>query len=300
MISYVYKVFTIIFMAKILVIFGFLSLFLTKLEASVILDKIVEYVVSGIEPDQRLVSTALQKLPDEPKRTIGYIALVDESIFYANGVKLGSMSRWNHVALILCEPKDIIPMDAGKEELEKIDKTNWLCFESHPFLGDLHLVPWSTFIANEHDNHLLKADISLRPFFYEQDSKMPEPEQLAPIIGKYLGMPYKKSGKELFYSIIRANTTNDKSSIFCAELSALLLQDLGILPDAPNDSGYMLANNFIPADFSEMRPNALHLNKVTLGKEIPVITNNRGIFRKTYNDFLYWLGLIRGWVLGGR
>jgi hypothetical protein len=287
-------------MTKIFVIFGFLALFLTKLEASVILDKIVEYVVSGIEPDKKLVNTALQELTDEPKRTLGYVALVDESIFYANGVKLGSMSRWNHVALILCEPKDIISIDAGKEELEKIDKTNWLCFESHPFLGDLHLVPWSTFIANEKDNHLLKADISLRPFLYERDSKMPESEQIAPIVSQYLGMPYKKSGKELFYSIIRANTTNDKSSIFCAELSALLLQELGILPDGPSDSRYMLANNFIPADFSEMRPNALQLNKVTLGKEIPVIVNNRGIIRKTYNSFLCWLGFIRGWALGGR
>ena len=286
-------------MTKILVIFGFLSLFLTNLEASVILDKMVEYIVSGIEPDKKLVSTALQKLTDEPKRTLGYVALVDESIFYANGVKFGSMSRWNHVALILCEPKDIISIDDCKEELEQIDKTNWLCFESHPFLGDLHLIPWSTFIANEQDNHLLNADISLRPFFYEQDT-MPKSEQLAPIIDQYLGIPYKKSGKELFYSIIRANTTNDKSSIFCAELSALFLQDLGILPDGHNDSRYMLANNFIPADFSEMRPNALQLNKVTLGKEIPVIANNRGVFRKTYNEFLYLLSLIRGWVLGGR
>ena len=202
------------------------------------------------------------QFPEDKELTLGYIALVENTLITSNIIKAGTLSKWSHVAMILCNRSDISEKPFG------IDKTNWYCFEANTQLdNNVHLFNWEKFNLNEK----AAAKLVLRPMLYNE--KAPEANILKQVVNRYLGRPYETILSELALAPFRVNSAENANSIFCSELVALTLQDLGFL-DAKN----RLSNNYVPADFSLERPHALKLNGVSLGKET-ILESKTGIFR---------------------
>ena len=93
------------------------------------------------------------------------------------------------------------------------------------------------------------------------DGRIPNSEFLKDVVNKYINRPYEKHMSELFLAAFKENSSEDQRSLFCSELTALVLQELGLLAAA------RLADNYVPADFSLERPNALNLIGASLGNE---------------------------------
>jgi hypothetical protein len=63
---------------------------------------------------------------------------------------------------------------------------------------------------------------------------------------KYKGRPYERSGMEFLRAKLRGNKHANMSSVFCSELVATVLQDVGVLPLKP------YANNYSPDDIGKL------------------------------------------------
>ncbi len=192
---------------------------------------------------------------------LGYIVLVDGQKLINNIIELGTVSRWSHVAMVLCNPSDITQNPSAANQ------QSWYCFESNITQGnDVHVIAWKDFISSQNS-----SSVVVRSFQYES-GKMANSEFLKAVVNKYLNRPYETITSELVLSAFRANTSEDLRSLFCSELTALVLQDLGLL------SNVKLADNYVPADFSLERPNSLKLIGAKLGNEIPVQYIEEGFF----------------------
>ncbi len=206
------------------------------------------------------------ELPDN--LALGYIVLVDGQKLINNIIEIGTMSKWSHVAMVLCNPSDITQNPTTSNQ------QSWYCFESNTIEGDdVHVVAWKDFISFENN-----SSVAVRPFQYEP-GKMANPEFLKSVVNKYLNRHYEIHTSELILAAFRANNREDLGTLFCSELTALVLQDLGLLSDTK------LADNYVPADFSLERPNSLKLIGAKLGSEIPVQPIPNGFFGTISNCF---------------
>lgn len=219
-------------------------------------------------------------LPDNI--ALGYIVLVDGQKLINNIIEIGTESEWSHVAMVLCAPDDIVlnPTIANTQ--------SWYCFESNTTDGDnVHLISWQEFMTEEN-----QASVAVRALQYDPD-KMPNSEFLKAVVNKYLSLPYETETSELVLSAFGANTTENLKSLFCSELVALVLQDLGLL------SANKLADNYVPADFSNERLNALQLIGVKLGDQVQLQSVSEGIFDNVierFTSFTRFLGQRLGFI----
>jgi hypothetical protein len=73
-------------------------------------------------------------------------------------------------------------------------------------------------------------------------------DRVTNLVWDWVGTPYEKRPLELLKSIVHANNFDESSqkSLFCSEMTALLLQLTGFLPYGPKESP---ASNFLPRDF---------------------------------------------------
>lgn len=206
------------------------------------------------------------ELPDN--LALGYIALVDGQKLINNIIELGTVSRWSHVAMVLCNPNDITQNPSATNQ------RSWYCFESNITPGDdVHIITWKDFMSFENN-----SSVVVRPFQYEPN-KMANSEFLKAVVNKYLNRPYETDTSELILSAFRANDRENLKSLFCSELVALVLQDLGLLPNEK------LADNYVPADFSLERPNSVQLIGAKLGNETPVQRTKEGFFDTIIEGF---------------
>jgi hypothetical protein len=254
-----------------------LSFFTVELTAST---TILEDILSGTknEKTNTLINTvSLKELPNNRNLTLGYLALCEGTATVSDVIELGTASRWSHISMVFCEPSHI---KYTEKDLRKIDKTNWVCLDANidQAGNDVHLIPWSTFEEIEKE----AAAVVLRPFLYL--ANVPTYEQLK-VVNQYLGIPYEKFITELVGSAFRANTAENHLSLFCSELTALTLRELGMLTNDPCSPDFRYTNNFVPADFSKERPNALHLIGTKLGDEIPAKESTAGKNRKAFEAF---------------
>ena len=254
-----------------------LSFFTAELTAST---TILEDILGGTK-DSKINATikaaSFKEFPNNPSLTLGYLVLCEGTATVSDIIELGTVSKWSHIAMIFCEPNDI---KFTAEELNKTYKSKWLCLEANldQAGNDVHLIPWNTFEEIEKE----AAAVVLRPFAYLSD--LPTYEQLK-VINQYLGVPYEKFITELVGAAFRANTEENRQSLFCSELTALTLQDLGLLTIDASSPDFRFTNNFVPADFSKERPNALHLISARLGCEMPARPGTAGENRKAFESF---------------
>ncbi|MCX7342612.1 MAG: hypothetical protein NT128_00480 [Proteobacteria bacterium] len=254
-----------------------LSFFTAGLTAST---TILEDILSGTKDSKTnttIKAASIKEFPNDQNLTLGYLALCEGTATVSDVIELGTVSKWSHIAMIFCEPSDI---KFTAKELSKTNKSKWLCLEANldQAGNDVHLIPWSTFEEIEKE----AAAVVLRPFSYLSD--LPDYNQLK-IINQYLGVPYEKFITELVGAAFRANTAENHQSLFCSELTALTLQDLGLLTKDACSPDFRFTNNFVPADFSKERPNALHLIGARLGSEMAARPSSAGENRKAFESF---------------
>ena len=144
-------------------------------------------------------------------------------------------SPWSHVALAL-----------------RLADQDWvLCYESTTLsdIPDLvtgsrvkgvQAVPLSQRLA------AYGGSVAWRPV---EGRRYPDDEtQAVDFLRRYRGVPYERNQVELLCSALDATELGrnqpDASSVFCSELAALLLREVGVL------GGEAPANEFTPADFS--------------------------------------------------
>ncbi len=254
-----------------------LTLFTAELTAS---STILEDILSGTKASKTnatIKADSLKELPKDPGLTLGYLALCEGTATVSDVIELGTVSKWSHIAMIFCNPDDI---KCTAKELKKINKSNWFCLEANldQAGNDVHLIPWNTFEEIEKE----AAAVVIRPFIY--DDSTPTYEQLK-VINEYIGIPYEKFITELVGAAFRANTAENHQSLFCSELVALTLQELGLLTKNRLSPDFRFTNNFVPADFSKERPNSLHLIGARLGDEISARPDTKSSARKALESF---------------
>jgi hypothetical protein len=70
------------------------------------------------------------------------------------------------------------------------------------------------------------------------------PDIMSSILLENLGEPYERNPLTLFKAVIRGNSIEDLSSVFCSELVALVLKQTGYLVSEKLDA------NYLPKDFT--------------------------------------------------
>lgn len=127
---------------------------------------------------------------------------------------------------------------------ERTKTEGWYTFEStgttwqvrHLILPQVQINPWEN-IIDAYD-----GGISIRPFRFAPDNE-PSESKLGEFIEKYLGTAYEKNIKELVESLWGDNKADDTKSMFCSELVAFMMMELGLLEKTDH------ANNFLPVHF---------------------------------------------------
>ena len=215
--------------------------------------------------------TKWPKLPEALRDTelcLHGVALFSGSSVYGTIVKEATGSKWSHTGMILCPQKDR-------------NQSSWYLLEACHFPGrpfyeissyNVHVLPWadSSFSQNN--------DVAVRALEYGNGAE-PSSDMVKDVISKYIGVPYERHPSELFRAAFDANKKEDVSSLFCSEANALVLQDLGLL------SRNVMADNYVPADFSIGRPYALRLTGVRLGSELTVKEATRFGLASAFNSF---------------
>lgn len=235
-------------------------------------------ITKNVDIDPRLASTALESVPKDLPLTLGYLALCEGTSSESDIIELGTVSKWSHIAMVLCKPDDV---KLTFKDLSATNKASWFCLEATIDNAgkEVRLVPWSTFEETQKS----AASIVLRPFTYPLNSA-PNTEELK-FINTYLGLPYEKFITELIAAAFRTNEAEHRKSLFCSELVAMALQHLNMLTTEKTSPDFMHTNNFVPADFSLERPHSLHLIGAQLGDELQAKPEAKSEPRKAFECF---------------
>jgi len=169
-------------------------------------------------------------------------------------IRKGTMSTWSHAALIIRNPspnvRKIYKIDQNEEDI----KEKVFIFESDTETqdkrqgGGTQLFPFRRWmkncIAEYGDSYLVVWRSLKRP----ETMKLALDLDLFPSIDEWLismyGIGYERSRAQLVKSALHRNKDEDLTTIFCSELVAATLKNIGILhPEASS-------NNFVPRDFT--------------------------------------------------
>jgi hypothetical protein len=216
------------------------------------------------------------------------IALFNGHSYVSYTIKASPLSNWSHTGLWIRDTRYNLD-----------DRNGWYVFESlvdpsrTGFAASSAAEAYNVRLASWNHDVRSSDDISLRHFHYERGKK-PRSRALKLVVKKYIGRPYEQNLLELADGLLGANTRENAHSIFCSELNALVLQDLGLLSRAD------VASNFMPAHFSvERKSSALPLIDAHLGREHIMQQAPRSVFRTVFESvtdllrfFASGLGLI--------
>lgn len=148
----------------------------------------------------------------------GDIVLISNSEFYTHIAKLGTMSVWDHIAMVV--------------EVEK---------ELHLFESSPDGV-FTTPLNRRLKFYLKGSTLGVRRLIMSRTPEMKK--ALETFIKEVDGRPYKKNWMDLVRAWQGSHTSEDLSSIFCSELVAAAYKRMGLL------SNDIPSNNFLPVDFA--------------------------------------------------
>jgi hypothetical protein len=224
----------------------------------------------------------------DAKLSLEGIALSDGHSPFSYAIKASTLSKWSHVGLLVRDTRYCFDNMNG-----------WYVFESIASPSSIGTGPsaatvvYGVRLANWQRNLASSDDVTIRHLHYQNDNK-PSSDALKAAMCKYIGRPYEQNVPEMVGGVLEANVTGDSRSIFCSELNALVLQDLGLLPTNK------LASNFMPAHFSlERHSSSLPLIDAHLGREHVIRQVPRTIFKTIFESatgmlrfFAHRLGII--------
>jgi len=148
----------------------------------------------------------------------GDIVLISNSEFYTHIAKLGTMSVWDHIAMVV----------ERKKELH--------LFESSP--DGVFTTPLNKRLKF----YLRGSTLGVRRLIISRTPEMKK--ALKAFIKEVDGRPYKKNWMDLVRAWQGSHTSEDLSSIFCSELIAAAYKRMELLSDE------IPSNNFLPVDFA--------------------------------------------------
>lgn len=148
----------------------------------------------------------------------GDIILISNSEFYTHIAKLGTMSLWDHIAMVV----------ERKHELH--------LFESTP--DGVFTTP----LNRRLQFYLKSSTLGVRRLTLTRTAEMKK--ALRHFIREVDGRPYKQNWLDLVRAWQGSHTSEDLSSIFCSELIAAAFKRMGLF------SNEISSNNFLPVDFA--------------------------------------------------
>lgn len=167
------------------------------------------------------------------------IALFSSDDPFSMIIKKVTASNFSHVGLVFSKSRNSEPEE-------------WICFEStgsakevlKGVLPHVRLTPWDKVVNNYNGRIVFRGLETNRP---DEDER----KVVSQFIREHDQKKYERNPFELLKSILKWNKRSDESTVFCSELAAKCLMELGYLENS-------YPNNFVPADFSKIRGMTLH------------------------------------------
>lgn len=215
--------------------------------------KIIKYpfilvigLVFSLSISLELKASDLTDIEETENLCLKGIALFSSDDPFSIMIKKVTASKFSHVGLVFAKSRESQPDE-------------WVCFEStgsakevlKGVLPHVRLTSWNEVVKDYNGRIVFRG--------LETDrSEDEEKEIIAQFIKEHDRKKYEKKPIVLLKSILKWNKKPDESTLFCSELAAKCLMDLGYLEES-------CPNNFVPADFSQLRGMTLH--EGSLGKE---------------------------------
>lgn len=177
------------------------------------------------------------------------VALFSGTDPFSVGIKIATDSHYSHVGILLCDASE-----------DKSDPSSWYCFESTGGVEEIlngvfphaRVTRWYDVVKQ------YPGGVARRLLLSEKD---PDIETVTEFIRKYNGRAYEKDMGELLKSFNDGNDKPNMKTVFCSELTAALMQKLGIIDSA------IPSNNYLPSEFSVYKENLPFRAGYSLGGE---------------------------------
>lgn len=217
--------------------------------------RIQEHVQPNLLPIKNEILEEQYQLIEGAKLTLWGVGLFAGDEIISKGIRLITDSEWSHVGLIL--------EDQNKE---------LYCFEStgsasqilkKKMLPQVQIHKWEDSV-DSYDGRVAK-----RQFIFSGENKV-DPDKVTHMVKDLIGTPYERDLSTLISSIRRNNKEESISTLFCSELVAKVMMDLGYL------SNQRVSDNYLPKDFSSKE--FIPLQGITMETEIVVkeLEKNKG------------------------
>ncbi|WP_032113823.1 hypothetical protein [Candidatus Paracaedibacter symbiosus] len=173
------------------------------------------------------------------------IALFSANDWVGTFIRTATDSDWSHCGLILKDEKD--------QSLYGFESTGAASDIVKGVWPQVQIHLWQEVVDG------YNGKVAQRQFIF--NDKSPSSEAVIKYVNDNLGKSYEKSAQALIDAIDRNNKKENLTSLFCSEMVAACLIQLGYL-----NSSDRLAANYLPRDFSskEFLP---WINDAALGKE---------------------------------
>tara|TARA_R110002095_G_scaffold22118_2_gene23891 strand:- start:494 stop:1276 length:783 start_codon:yes stop_codon:yes gene_type:complete len=169
---------------------------------------------------------------------------------FSMGIKIATESRYSHVGILLHDAT-----------LDVSDLSSWYCFESTGGAGEVlrgvfphtRVTPWADVLTN------YPGGVTSRLLTISEEG--PDSALVTKFIQANNGKSYENNIGELLKSLKDGNDKPNTETVFCSELAAELMQQLGIITsDNPS-------NNYLPSEFSVDKQDLPFINGYSLGEE---------------------------------
>ncbi len=219
---------------------GFILLFMTLMTAqsmeitphteAMTLNNVQNLNIKKIQSYQNtpFVTEQLKMLEGKELRLWGIGIFAGDDLVSAVIRKL-SHSSWSHVALIIADQTDYLYCFESTASYDEIMHKG--------ILPQVRISPW----INACDEY--SGAIASRQFVFREDHQ-PNTKTVGELVHNMIGKPYERDLFSLIEVINRASKKRDISSLFCSELVAEVMQELGYLKKDK------LSDNYLPKDFS--------------------------------------------------
>ena len=177
------------------------------------------------------------------------VALFSGTDPFSVGIKIATESRYSHVGILL--------HDASADVS---DLSSWYCFESTGSAGEVlsgvlphtRVTPWAH-VSTQYPGGVASRLLST-------ETKLDE-KAVTKFIRKNNRKAYENDIGELLNALKDGNDKPNTETVFCSELTAELMQRLGIIDSK------IPSNNYLPSEFSVDKENLPFLGGYSLGDE---------------------------------
>ncbi|NCQ67490.1 MAG: hypothetical protein GW748_07070 [Alphaproteobacteria bacterium] len=177
------------------------------------------------------------------------VALFSGTDPFSVGIKIATESPYSHVGILLHEASADVS-----------DLTSWYCFESTGSAGEVlsgtlphtRVTPWA------HVSTQYPGGVTSRLLRSKEE---PDVTTVTQFIRENNGKAYENNIGELLNALTDGNEKPNTETVFCSELTAELMQQLGIIDSR------ISSNNYLPSEFSVEKENLPFLSGYYLGDE---------------------------------